>query len=286
VDDFIFVWRSREEGIEGMKFVRGVFERAGVLLNEEKCVLEPTQEIRYLGLNWRGDLCTVSVPVELQEKLRERLAVQSRVSVREAANVVGLAGVWRQVFDGAYAMLAPLTKRVRGLKKFGWDKLFYWGNCTNYLCELLSRTSRLWRREPVDVVWSDSSDFGAAGVDDRSGYAFGWSEEFLERSINWKETVALLGACIWKSEKSATFALQADSSVALARVRKGFCLADRLLNRLLLVWARRKQDMGLSVDYGWVPSEENLADGPSRGQLASWRTTGANFLQGTIGLRL
>ena len=47
--------------------------RAGLLVNYEKCVWQPTQSLTWLGFNWNGDTGTIRITSKRIEKVDKAL---------------------------------------------------------------------------------------------------------------------------------------------------------------------------------------------------------------------
>ena len=67
--------------------------RAGLLVNDEKCVWQPTQSLTWLGLNWNGDTGTISITskrIEKVDKALRNLVSHPKTSERKLASAVGM----------------------------------------------------------------------------------------------------------------------------------------------------------------------------------------------------
>ena len=67
--------------------------RAGLLVNDEKCVWQPTQSLTRLGLNWNGDTGTISITskrIEKVDKALRNLVSHLKTSARMLASAVGM----------------------------------------------------------------------------------------------------------------------------------------------------------------------------------------------------
>ena len=67
--------------------------RAGLLVNDEKCVWQPTQSLTWLGLNWNGDAGTISITskrIEKVDKAHQNLVSHPKTSARKLASAVGM----------------------------------------------------------------------------------------------------------------------------------------------------------------------------------------------------
>jgi len=160
VDDFVFVWSSEEEGRRGMCFVRSVFEEAGVLLNNNKSIWSPQQQVEYLGLLWDGSRGTVGIPMRLRAALLDTAYGTQRKTLRAWGRFLGIAGWWRNVFAGTYALLAGFTHLLGVKSRFGWQRMYLWWGARRLVLELIRRSKRKWRVVSTSPVFSDSSEKG------------------------------------------------------------------------------------------------------------------------------
>jgi len=263
VDDFVFVWSSYAEAVRGTEFVCRVFEEAGVLINREKSVLEPSQCVDYLGLTWNGERGTVRIPKSLGARLVQASYGERSKPLRRWGHLVGIAGWWRQVFPGTYGLLSRATNFIRGKVREGWDTEQRLPGIRLAVAELLRRSERTWRRDLVDWVYSDSSDSGGGWISRTQECAFGWGD-LKNHHINLKEAVAMIWAGTSMAKECVDFGIGTDNTSALSWLRKGCCLVDSKLNNMLVEWSRLVQDKGLTVTYSWIPSGENPADRLSR----------------------
>ena len=117
-------------------------------------------------------------------------------------------------------------------------------------------------------VWSDASAYGGAyvvfhmgGVEIRS---WNWEKWQVDTSINFKELYACAAACEWIANNygnTARITLMLDSQVAVMALLNGYSRSgslNKILEKILCTTAN-------SFYVKWIPSNENVADGPSRG---------------------
>jgi hypothetical protein len=76
--------------------------RAGLLVNDEKCVWQHTQSLTWLGLNWNGDTGTISIiskRIEKVDKAHRNLVSHPKTSARKLASAVGMIiSIWDQLW--------------------------------------------------------------------------------------------------------------------------------------------------------------------------------------------
>lgn len=131
----------------------------------------------------------------------------------------------------------------------------------------------------VVCVASDASDWGAAGLEVLSGAPSlllqrRWTAMEKERHINVRELIAAVETLERCDVEGRVVVIGIDNTTAIAHLQAHWKIADAaLLDRVLTIEAKAAE---LRVIY--LPSEQNVADGPSRGspflesQLVSTRT--------------
>ena len=84
LDDFLFVFASREQAALGARWVRESIEFLGLSCHPTKCQWEPSQSVYHLGITVNTADGLFEVPAEKLAKLR-RLAVGLRVTAKKIA---------------------------------------------------------------------------------------------------------------------------------------------------------------------------------------------------------
>lgn len=123
--------------------------------------------------------------------------------------------------------------------------------------------TRIHHLQPVRTVFTDASNVGGAyvvvGLNDKlKVVAWKWSFDTSQMSINVRELLAILTAV--RAFDGLAVHVVTDSQVAMLALSKGWS-ASAHINSLVGKILSCSQ-----LSISWIPSEQNLADGPSRGR--------------------
>ena len=88
LDDFFFVFESREQALAGAEWIRQVIAFLGLAWHPTKCEWEPTQSVQHLGITVIAAEGLFEVPREKLAKLK-RLAVGLRITAKQCRRLVG-----------------------------------------------------------------------------------------------------------------------------------------------------------------------------------------------------
>jgi hypothetical protein len=81
-----------------------------LLVNDEKCVWQPTQSLTWLGLNWNGDTGTISITskrIEKVDKALRNLVSHPKTSARKLPSAVGMIISMGPVMDSLKTGYSP-----------------------------------------------------------------------------------------------------------------------------------------------------------------------------------
>ena len=100
--DTILVADSVEQCRAGVTRKRELFMELGFLINMEKSVLEPTQQLAFLGYIFDSKQITICLGEEKMKTMQEacyRLLNKDKASIRDVARVVGLMVAYSEGAD-------------------------------------------------------------------------------------------------------------------------------------------------------------------------------------------
>ena len=109
LDDILILCSCRDTLINQLRFVRDLFQVLGLLINEKKSQLDPSQEIVLLGLAISTTTMQVSLPKEKVARIQQeakQLQAMSEVLVQKLAMLVGRTTAAKQAIR-----VAPLFHR-------------------------------------------------------------------------------------------------------------------------------------------------------------------------------
>lgn len=288
IDDFLLGAQSREELRKGIRKVRCLFERLGVVVSEDKEV-GPATRVPFLGFEWDAEFKTVSVPQSRRAEYRRAVANLLRHPQSQA--------VWRSTIGKLLFLGEAVGPAMRHTRSLMWtsmgrrrlieakgearEDLEWWKGALSGPLEL-----SLVRRPVEAAIATDASDTGLGVVLDvaspppgkcqlvgspclqEARVREGLPAQDPERHINEKELEALLrvlerhGAAlqgkrvVWYTDSRCARAAIANQGSQ--RLSKGtWEVAKAVLDRL--------QSEGIEVVPTHVPGRLNgAADGLSR----------------------
>ena len=277
LDDFLFVFASREQAVAGAAWIKEVISFLGLSWHPTKCVWDPVQSVQHLGLTINSMNGLFEVPKEKLAKLR-RLAVGLRVtakknkrlvSKRDLAQLCGFAQSVKLALVPAQLFLRNLYEDLA--QPVGW-----------------SGKVQLSRRSMRDLDWwcdipqkhcSAPIHVGPAAVHlsvDASGHSWGavlqgrqahgaWSASELPEHINWKELRAVRMALLsfLPLVQGRVVCIREDNTGTQAVLGKGASRSKPLHNEYRLLW-EFLQEHAIVLEVERVASADNEADEPSR----------------------
>ena len=92
IDDSFIISDSYEECLEAVNYLKNLFSRLGFRVHEEKSVLEPCQEIKFLGYILNSRNMSVTPPQDKKEKVKQsiqKLLWLEKPKIRMVASVLG-----------------------------------------------------------------------------------------------------------------------------------------------------------------------------------------------------
>ncbi|EJD42880.1 hypothetical protein AURDEDRAFT_67136, partial [Auricularia subglabra TFB-10046 SS5] len=246
----------------------------------EKKTTPFASQFKYLGFNWNLDTRMVSVTEEKKDKYLRTMrdwTRGSRFSQKEAQSLLGklvhcsmvipdarsrLPALSRFAgsFDSAFARHVPNTSVFNDLDWWR-DKL------SGSFCGM--RIKSVPAPSAISLYVDASTSFGIGivldGAWDYWRLKEGWRDE--RRDIGWAEMVAAefgLRAAVERGASSLHLVIKSDNAGVVGALDAGKSknpAANKVLQRI--VSTMMEHEIWLSTS--WVPSEENIADPPSRG---------------------
>jgi hypothetical protein len=294
VDDVIPIRRKQPDGSYGVHIadILNWFKFLGWPISLEKlrdfCVT-----VRYIGFDWDFDLKLVSLPEEKRVKFLNRItdwlqdAVHHGVSIEQTEKLIGtlthvsnIHRVGRSFLRATQSFLIKLhsisrhhnerATRFMHLRPSAdsisdiavWQELLTVPNASRSLLTLPVLDPNIW----VDA----STDWGVAIVMSGRWRAWklssGWKSKGCD--IGWAESVALEFAIyhlVWAGFSHVRLLVHSDSQGTIGQYNKGRgrnCLTNDCIRRSVAVMMTAHID----IIPEYVPSVDNLADGPSRGR--------------------
>ena len=210
LDDILIMCSCQDTLVNQLRFVRDLFQVLGLLINEKKSQLDPSQEIVFLGLAISTTTMQVSLPKEKVAQIQQeakQLQAMSEVSVQKLAMLVGrttaakqairVAPLFRRHLQALINRVVPLAFSIEEVKQ-----------CYHHMVELSveARQELVWWTQemqdhngapltmgtPYMVIESDASCLGWGATLKGQGLRTGgqWSTSEQEMHINCLELLA------------------------------------------------------------------------------------------------
>ena len=277
IDDFVIKANTKKECFKSLQETGNTFDKLGFTVHPSKSVVEPVQEIEFLGFVLNSVKMQVSVSDDKASNVIssiQKFLKADQVTIRDLAKIVGTlvalnAGVW----------IGPVFWRRLEIEKAIWLKV-YKGNFDQVILisDVVKEDLRWWieniqkfpskvLKDSVSVVLTtDASLEGWGAVLDDVVTGGDWSSEEKSCHINVLELKAVLFGLksLCDNCKGMTIQVRTDNSTTMACInRKGS--AKEMCNaiaRLIWIWCLEKDNKIVAVH---LPGTLNVdADKESR----------------------
>jgi len=278
IDDTIFIEESADDLRRAMNAATNLFDNLGVTISVKKSVLEPVQEIEYLGFVLNSKTMTVKLTQDKKnkiERLARKLVKKDKFRIQELAEFIGNVvaaeqGVWsaplhyktlekeRNRFlersKGEYNYSVEMTGIIK-------SELQWWINNIQQSVRFAVYPA------PRLVLYSDASCKGWGGhIENGPSTGGDWSAEEAEDHINVLELKgAFLTLQTFADEyEDCHIKMMLDNTTAIACINKFGSTKPKLLALCLEIFAWA-QNRNLFLSAAYVPGVDNvLADRESR----------------------
>ena len=292
LDDMLIIGSDRASLIRDFQFVKSLLESLGFLVNMEKSVGTPAQQMEFLGLIVNSVDLSVSIPKDKLESIMQLCTdalSKVNISIREIAVILGkfawatLAVPFAQAHYRALQSYYITSSRVFDLKALvclpdpAREDLSWW------VKNLSSCNGKPLRQNDPDlIIYSDASLSGWGGCCNGVTARGPWTSTDRLKHINELELTAAFH-CIRSFASCAagmSILLQLDNASAVAYINKrGGSRSDKL-NRVALEIINWCENRRLDVQAVYLPGCLNfIADRESRRETDSsdWRLSPAIF---------
>jgi hypothetical protein len=273
LDDILLVGNSASAVRSHVRHVLTDMDDAGLIVNKEKSILDPVQELDHLGFHLNLKEGLLQVPSSKLKMVRQelgKLCTHESISARKMAAILGSTRAFLMAMLFLRAFTDQMVQFVAHHSLQSWDRQF---PVPQELKSQLLETRQLmaqWAGRPMNgkpivrTLHSDSSDHAWAGVDVNHGTVVQefWRDESALH-INVKELEAAINTVRSLAKDGEKVLLGVDNSVAYAYLSKGGGRIPYLNQRLrpFLKWC---VDHRIQLQLQQLKSAEDLADAPSR----------------------
>ena len=288
LDDILILHQSEKELVQLTPLICQLFGALGLVVNQKKSILTPTQNLEFLGFQVDAVRLQLIFPTEKLRKIQQlaqHLLHQQTVSVRDIARFVGKASastraVWQaplhfralQFAMNSVTLENHHTEAEQLARKFSTnlvlnrqakDDLQWWAA----LDRKVSLQSPLLPRVPTMIIESDASNVGWGARQGELQTGGRWSLEETSHHINYLELLAAFLALqsFTKQRKGITVQMKLDNVTAVTYINKlGGTHSQVLCQLALTIWDWCIQrDVFLVAEH--LPGKDNItADRESR----------------------
>lgn len=269
---------SSVECLENLKATKEILSKAGFMINEKKSVVEPSQQISFLGFVLNSTEMTVSLPndkVEKIIKLCNEILSMEQICIRFLAEFIGvLVSSLPGVENGElyYRFLEKNRNHALKLNRGNYDKFTILDpeakNEVNWwLCNISSAKKTIQKASPKKFLTTDASLLGWGAVCDETSIEGQWKLEEKELHINTLELKAIdFGLkSFFNSTEDTHIRIRSDNTTAVAYLNnKGGIrsIECHKVSKTIWEWAIER-NLHLSAEH--LPGSANiLADKASR----------------------
>lgn len=253
LDDTIIIGKSRAATLQAVQATVKIFSRLGFIIHPEKSVLEPRQELEFLGYQLNTATMKISLPNSKSADIKDAcidLYNDSKPTIRKVAKIIG-----KIVATFPAAQYGPLHYRKMEIEKIEALKIKGHFDRPMYLSDearielkwWIENVSRVWnpicRENPSTELRTDASGQGWGATDLTSNAGGRWNAQELEHAqsneINFLETLAAgLGLKAFCSQMRNTHVLlRLDNSTAVAYINNMGGVKSRACNEMAIqIW--------------------------------------------------
>ena len=273
LDDILLVANSPQVVSTQLGKMVEDLKTSGMVINEKKSQLTPTQEVNHLGFTVDFKQGSLQVPQEKLKAVRKelgKLLTHSEMSCRKMSAILGATRSFLMAMPFLRAFTDQLVQFVKQQEILGWDHKVSIPPILKQQVKEMNSLMEQWKgrkfqgKAPVRFLHSDSSQKAWAGVDVTTGALV--QEFWRERQIlhiNVKELEAAINTVRSLAKPKEHVCLKVDNSVTFYYLKKqgGRIPSLNQMVRPFLQWCMENQ---ITLDVQLVKSSEDLADAPSR----------------------
>jgi len=258
LDDILLMHQDRTQLEQITQLTCQLFESLGLIVNQKKSMLTPTQEMDFLGFHLCSNTMKISIPTEKLRKIQQdarRMLQQTSISVREIARFVGkttatmraipLAPLHYRALQMQMNSVLPLNYNqeeildkynvILSLNPASREDLEWWVALT-----IAPLGAPVCPPDPSITIHSDASNQGWGAVLNGQSRTGGiWSPEEATHHINYLELLAAFLAikAFGKTWQNITVLLRMDNVTAVSYInQKGGTVSRALCQLAITIW--------------------------------------------------
>ncbi|KAI5647002.1 reverse transcriptase (RNA-dependent DNA polymerase) domain-containing protein [Phthorimaea operculella] len=275
LDDFLLVNQVQSTLINQVSETLRILEDLGWYVNYQKSILEPSQEVEYLGLTWNTQDSTRSLPLKKVDKIKlltTELLERKSCTLKELQRLLGMLNFATlttpkgrlhcrrfQIFLRGFRQRRPRERR--DLPRLVCQEIVWWWNAIN------DSTVALSRPEVTHFLTTDAADAGW-GAHLNGLYLSGkWALSQRRWHSNMKEMFAVYGAINRQRQflKDAHILVQSDNRTLVAHIRNEGGTRSLALLSLTTKLLELTENLNITLSAAYLPGRYNgIADRLSR----------------------
>ena len=283
LDDILIAGPSTETTSLHTNWVIRLLSQLGFVINHKKSILNPTQEIEFLGLLVNTTTMTLKLPASSLANIRSRckaLLRNPRCTVRQLAALVGLLSFSKTAITPApifYRSLQLEIIQALHTSTGNYNQMITLGAHARLDLEWWISSSMTWNIAPIlrpMIQYSMQTDasltgWGAVCKDQKASGL--WSQEEKSLHINMLELKAIMFGITLFAKANTHVLIQTDSRTAIRYVNKLGGTHSRSLCNLSLQLHKLAMSNKLTLTAEHLPGVENIeADKLSRQPNQDW----------------
>lgn len=270
-DGFVFA-PSKHECLSVSEFIQNSLSEFGLLINFDKSIFYPTQNLEWLGILWDSKSFSISVPTRRIDDtiglLQKLVKSFPRVTARELARAVGKIISMSPIMGNICSIMTRFSSIEIASRK-SWDDIIVFthknevlNECNFWLQCIYSEKTR-YLKTPTKksvIVYSDASSLasGAYTVEvDSKCFHLMWKESEKSMSSTWRELRAIeLALASFKDSlvnKDVKWFTDNQSCVKIVQSGSMKHHLQSLAYNIFKMCVEQK----ISIDIQWIPRLEN-----------------------------
>lgn len=270
-DGFVFA-SSKHECLSVSEFIKSSLSEFGLLINIEKSVFYPTQNLEWLGILWDSKSFSISVPKRRLDdtvaSLQQLVKCFPKVTARQLARVVGKIMSMSPVMGNICSIMTRFSSIEIAFRK-SWDENIVFThknevlNECNFWLQCIHSEKTRYLHTPIKksvIIYSDasSSASGAYTVEaDSKTFHLMWKEFERSMSSTWRELRAIeLALASFKDSlvnKEVKWFTDNQSCVKIVKSGSMKHHLQSLAYNIFKMCVEQK----ISIDIQWIPRLEN-----------------------------
>ena len=278
LDDSLLIGSNESECLDNVQARIELTEALGFIINTDKSVTTPTNEITFLGFVLNSTCMTISIPPDKANRVADaiiQLLALSRTRIREVAKVIGLLVSCEiaMPYGPLFRRTVENEKNVALAENRGDLESKMILSCqarsdlTWWRTNILSSSAPIHRQSAKFIIETDASEDGWGANFNGQTIGGRWSPEEAMQHINYLEMKACYLAldALFNSERNTHIHMRSDNTTAVAYIQHfGGSQSPKLnsLAREIWLWCICR---GIWLSIAYLPGMQNtIADFASR----------------------